>query len=191
MIVRLVLKVGALPPKRMCRLWSSQYLLDCMTHMCSTFSVCSKRFSVIMMSTTSCNLLLASFGAASSTVRFHPLGVLSNGIILPVSFLYATRTMRPETDPLSLLCHGFDSHQGSSHLCWSRFNGHKFTLYIFGHKQASTFIPHNGLASWRVRHSSSSVPVTSVPSCSWMQCRHHGSAHCRVDSKRDLSATRV
>ena len=33
-----------------------------------------KRFSVLMMSTISCNLLLASFGASSSTVRFHPFG---------------------------------------------------------------------------------------------------------------------
>ena len=54
--------------------------------MCSTCSVCSKRFSVTMMSMNSCYLLLASFGASSSTVRFHPLGVLSNGMTLPVCF---------------------------------------------------------------------------------------------------------
>ena len=35
------------------------------------------------MSMTSGNLLLASFGASSSTVRFHSLGVLSNGMSLP------------------------------------------------------------------------------------------------------------
>ena len=53
--------------------------------MFSIFFVCSKRFAVIMMSMISCNLLLASFGASSSTVRFHPLGVPSNGMTLPIS----------------------------------------------------------------------------------------------------------
>ena len=78
--------------------------------MCSIFSVCFKRVSVIMMSMTSCNLLLASFGASSSTVRFHPLGVLSHGMTLTVSVVYAKRTIRPKTDPWSWLSHGFDSH---------------------------------------------------------------------------------
>ena len=41
--------------------------------MCSIFSVCSKRFSVITMSMVG---VIWCFG---STVRFHPLGVLSNG----------------------------------------------------------------------------------------------------------------
>ena len=64
--------------------------------MCSIFSVCSKRFSVILVSMISCNLLLASLGASSSIVRFHPLGVLSNGITLPVSILYANARSSPK-----------------------------------------------------------------------------------------------
>ena len=139
--------------------------------MCSIFSVCSKRFSAIMMSMTSCSWMLASFGASSSTVRFYPLGVLSNGITLPVSTAACERAMRPETDRLSLLYHGCDSHQRSSHLCLSRFNDHGFAFCILGHKQTSTLIPYNRLASCRVRYSSFSVRVTSVPSCCWMPCR--------------------
>ena len=99
--------------------------------MCSIFSVGSQRFSVIMMSMTSCNLLLASSGASRSTVRFHPLGVLSNGMTLP-------GTHNQETDPLPLLCHGLDNHQKPPHLCVSRFNRHDFAFRIFGHKQTST-----------------------------------------------------
>ena len=64
--------------------------------MCLTFSVGSKRCSVIMISMTSCNLLLASFGASSSTVRFHPLSVLSNGIALPASILHAKARSGPK-----------------------------------------------------------------------------------------------
>ena len=62
-------------------------LIDRSNHLVySIFSVCSKRFFLsFMMSVTSCNLLLVFFGASSSTVRFQPLGVLSNGITLPVS----------------------------------------------------------------------------------------------------------
>ena len=153
--------------------------------MCSIFSV-----SVIMMSMTSCNLLLASFG-----VKFN-CEVPSVGRALKwyhsASFYFVCeRTIRPETDPLSLLCPGFDSHQRPAHLCLSRFNSHWFAFCIFGHKQTSTLITHNRLASCQARYSSFSVPVTSVPPCCQMPCRHHGSARCRVDSKRDLSAPPV
>ena len=81
-------------------------------------------------------------------------------------------TFRPETDPLSLLCHGLDSHERPPHLCLSRFNRHEFAFCISGHKQTSTLIPHNRLASRRVRYSGFRVPVTPVPSCCWMPCRH-------------------
>ena len=97
------------------------------------------------------------------------------------------RTIRPETGPLSLLCDGFESHQKPSHLWLSRFNRQEYAFCIFGHKQAWTLIPHNRLASRRVLYSSFRVPVTSVPSCCWMRCRHHCPARCRVDSKRDVS----
>ena len=86
---------------------------------------------------------------------------------LPVSVLF-----RPETEPFSLLCHGFDSHQRPSHRCLSRFNGHEFALRIFGHKQSSTLVSHNRLARRGVLYSGCCVPVTSVPSCCWMPCWH-------------------
>ena len=40
--------------------------------MCSIFSVCSERVSVIMMSMISCNLLLASLGAVQTNLRQKP-----------------------------------------------------------------------------------------------------------------------
>ena len=126
--------------------------------MCSTFSVCSRRCSVIMMSMTSCNLLLASFGASSSSVGRALKWYRSASVCF-----VCERTIRPETDPLSLLCPGVDNHQRSSHLCSSRFKGRWFAFRIFGHKQTSTLIPHNRLASCRARYSSFRVPVTSVP----------------------------
>ena len=167
-------------------MWQSLHVFDVL----SLF--CSKRFSVIMMSMTSGNLLFASFGVSSSTVRFHPLGVLSIGMTLPVSILYANARSGPkQTHSLSLLCHGFDSHRRPSYLCMSRFDRHEFAFSIFGHKQTSTFVPHNRLSNRRVLCSGFRVPVTSVPSCCWMPCQHHCPARCRVDSKRDLSASSV
>ena len=94
------------------------------------------------------------------------------------SFLFVCeRKIRPERDPLPLLCPGFDSHQRPSYLCLSRFNRLSFAFCIFEHKQTSTLAPFNRLARCRVRYSSFRVPVTYVLT-----------ARCRVDSKRDLSA---
>ena len=94
-------------------------------------------------------------------------------------------TIRPETHPLSLLCHGFDNHHKSSYLCLARFNGRWFAFCIFGHKQSSILVVDNRLSICRVPYSSISVPVTSVPFCCWVPCRHHCPARCRVDSIRD------
>ena len=150
--------------------------------MCSIISVCSKRFSTMMMSMTSCCIMLVSYGASSLDVMFHPLGVLSDGVTLPISALCAHD--QPETDTLCLLCHGFNSHQKCSHHCLSRFNSHGFALCIIEYMQTSTFIPYNRLANCRVRHSNF-VPLTLVSSCCWMPFRHHSPARCRVDSKRE------
>ena len=139
------LQAGALPVPQgsVLHVVQSQHLFDLheaeSLHAVRLFHACSM---------TSCDLLLASFGASSSTVRFHPLSVLSNGITLPVSILYANTRSRPETDPLSLLCHGFDSHQRSSNLCFLRFNGDWFAFCIFGQANVD---PHPRLASCRVR----------------------------------------
>ena len=80
--------------------------------MCSIFSACSKRCSVSMMSMISCNLLLALFGAASSTVRFHPLGVLSNGVTLPVSILSANVRSGPKQTNCSCFVLGLTAIRG-------------------------------------------------------------------------------
>ena len=154
--------------------------------MCSIFSVCSKRFSVIMMSTTSCNLLLASFGASSSTVRFHPLGVLSHGMTLPVSVLYANARSGPKQTHGPGCVMGLTAIRGL--LALSRFNRHEFAFCIFGHTQTSTLVPYNRLSRCLIRYSGFSVPVTPVPSCCWMPCRYHCLARCRVDAKRDWPA---
>ena len=82
--------------------------------MCSIFSVCSRRFSVSITSMTSCNLLSASFGASSSSVRFHFFGrAFTKGVTLPVFILLASAQSGPKADPLSLSCHGFNGHQRS------------------------------------------------------------------------------
>ena len=52
--------------------------------------------SVIMISIISCILVFASCSASSSTVRFHPLGVLSNGMTLRVFILYANARSDPK-----------------------------------------------------------------------------------------------
>ena len=113
------------------------------------------------MSMTSCNLLLASFGASSSSMRFHPLGKVK---WYDSASLYCVceRMIRPERDPLSLLCHGLDSHQRPSHLCLSRFDRHEFAFCIFGHKQTSTHITHDRLARCRALCSGFPAPMTSV-----------------------------
>ena len=100
----------------------------------------------------SCNLL-ASFGASSATVTFHPLGVLSNGMTLPVFISYANARAGPKQTRVSLLCHWVDRHRRPSHLCLSRVNRHEFAFCILGHKQTSTLVLHNRLASRRVLYS--------------------------------------
>ena len=56
------------------------------------------------------------------------------------------RAIRHETDPLSLLRHGFEGHQRSSHLCLSRLNRLWFALSVLGHQDTSTFVPRNRFA---------------------------------------------
>ena len=131
--------------------------------MCSIFFVCSKRFCVIMMSMTSCNLLLAPLGASSSTCEVPSVGRALKWYDSASLNFVCERTIKPETDPLSLLCHGLDSHQRPSHLCLSRFNRHEFAFCIFGHRQTSTLVPHNRLASRRVLYSGFHVPNDNCP----------------------------
>ena len=146
--------------------------------MCSIFSVCSTRCSVAMMSMISCNLLLASFGASSSTEKFHPLGVLSNGMTLPVSILNANARSGPEQTHCPCCVIGLTAIKG---LLTSACR----EMCIFG------LVPQNRLASRRVLYSCLRVPMISVSSRCWMPCRRHCPARCRVDSKRELSASFV
>ena len=96
------------------------------------------------------------------------------------------RTIRPEADPLSLLCHVLFASRGlRTVVCRESVVIDLPSVSL--DKRTSTLVPHNRLASCRERYSRFSAPVTYVPSCCWMPCRHHGSTRCRVDPKRDLS----
>ena len=152
--------------------------------MCSIFSVSFKRVSVIMMFLTSCNCLLASFGASCSTVKFHPLGVLSNGMTLPVSILHANARSGPKQTRCPCCVMGLTAIRALL-ICACRDS---LVISICGHKQTSTFSPYNRLAFCRVRHSSIRVPMTSATSCCRMPCRQHCPARCPVVSKRDAPA---
>ena len=106
--------------------------------MCSISSVCSKRFSAITMSMTYCSLMLASFGASSSTVRFHPLDALSvatrSETVSLCQCLFCMRTHdQARNRPIVPCCvMGLTSIRGFSHLCLSRFNCYGFAFCIFG-----------------------------------------------------------
>ena len=139
--------------------------------MCSIFSVCFTRFSVVMMSMISCNLLLAPFGASSSTVRFRPLGVLSNGITVPASIFYANAQFGPRQTHCPCCVTGLTAIRGLRNSACRDSMVIGLPFCIFGHKQTSTLIPHDRLVRCRVRYSSFSIPVRSVPSCCWMPCR--------------------
>ena len=143
------------------------------------------------MSMTSCDLLLASSGASSSTVAFHPFGVLSNGMILPVSTLYANARSGPNQSRCPCCVRGLTAVRGRLTLCLSRFSRQEFAFCISGHKQTSTLAPYNRLARCRVLYSGFRVPMTPVPLCCWMPCWHHRPGRCRVESTRDLSASLV
>ena len=96
--------------------------------MCSMFSVCSKRFFChhdvhdvleLYVGVVWCfNFDVPSVGRAFKW--YHSASVCC----------VCERTIRPETDPLSLLCHGFDGHQRSSYICLSKINGHWFAFCI-------------------------------------------------------------
>ena len=53
---------------------------------------------------TSCNSLPASFGASSSSVRFHSLGVLFKGVTLPVFIMHANSGPNQTHCPYCVMC---------------------------------------------------------------------------------------
>ena len=59
-------------------------------HSCVRVSPFSERCSVFMMSKTWCNFLLASFGASSSSVMIHPLGVVQMVSLWQCLFCFRT-----------------------------------------------------------------------------------------------------
>ena len=97
-----------LPNQKMCLLWSNQHLFDCTRQSPHVYEF--HRLSQTLFRHHDVHdfwqLPVRVIWCSSSTVRFHPIGVHSNGISAIVSFACA-RTIRPETDPLSLLCPGF------------------------------------------------------------------------------------
>ena len=56
-----------------------------------------------MMSMIAFNLLSASLSASSATVRFHPLGVLSNGLTLPDSIFEMQTHDQARNKPIVLV----------------------------------------------------------------------------------------
>ena len=96
--------------------------------------------------------------------------------------LFGVRTRKSDPEQTQCLCcQGLHSHRRSSHLCLSRLDGHRFALCILAHKQTSTLIPHNRLASCRIWYSSFRVPTSSVPSFCGMIGRRRRSARCCGD----------
>ena len=120
---RFSLQVSTVPLKKVCLLQSRHNLFDYKRRRTHAFDFCvsSKRCSACMMSMTSHNFLLASFGAYSSAVRFIASGVLSHGITLPVCILLANARSGSKQTRCPC-CIRADSHQRSSHLCLSRRN---------------------------------------------------------------------
>ena len=102
----------------------------------------------------------------------------------PSVYFACERAIRPGTDPLSLLCHGLDSHERSSHLSLSR---RRLALSILGNEQTPTFTPHQRLASCRIQNSSFRVQVKLGPSSRGMPRRHHCPARRRIEPELDLS----
>ena len=168
-------------PVNICLIASSNPLI------CSGFSVLSKRFSVIMMSMTSCNLLLASFWCFEFNCEVPPTGrTLKWNDSSSLDF--RVRRYRPICP-----CHviGLTDIRGLVTFACRDFGRHEFAFCIFGHKQKFTLVPHNRLASRRILFSGFRVPEASVPSCCWMQSWRHRPARCRHDSQRNLSASSV
>ena len=153
--------------------------------MCSIFSVCSEHFPVIMMSMTSCNLLLASSGAS------HPLGVLSNGMTLPVPTLYANARSSPKQTHCPCCVMGLTAIRGLRTSACRSSMVMSLPSVSLDTRERRPSSQTTDLPTVECGFSGFRVAVTTVPSCCWMPCQHHGSARCRVDSERDASAPSI
>ena len=110
LIVRLVLHVCALQPKRMCLLWSSEHLLGCTRQPVQTFLRHRDVHDFLQLAVGV--VWCFNFNCEVSSV----LPALKWNHSASVYFA-CKRTIKPETDPVPLPCHEFDSHQRRSHLC--------------------------------------------------------------------------
>ena len=143
-----------------------------------------------MISMISCNFLLASFGGSSSTVRFHPLGVLSHDMTLPVSIVYANARSGPKQTRCPCCVLGLTAIRGLlTSACRDSIVMSLPSVSSDTSKRRPSSHTTDLLASRRLLYSGFLVPVTSVSSRCWMPCRHHCPARCHVDSKRDLFAS--
>ena len=79
------------------------------------------------------------------------------------------RTIRPETDPLFLLCHGLDRH----HFCLSRSIVMSLLSVPLDTSKRRPSSHTTDLPARRVLYSSFRVPMTPVSSRCWMPCWHH------------------
>ena len=136
-----------------------------------------------MMSMTSCNLLLASFGISCevpsvgrAVKRNRPIGLAAR----------------------ACSSHGLDSHQKSLHLTLSRFSGSWVCLlYLWTQANVDPHPPQQTCQTscnrWRrlgVRYSSFTVPLTlEVCTLVLLDALPAGSARCRLDSKREFVCT--
>ena len=95
----------SVPHQKTCLLWSNQHLFDCARQSPHVYEF-HRLFQTLFRHHDVHDfwqLPVRVIWCSSSSVRFHPFGVHSNGISAIVAFACA-RTIRPETDPLSLLC---------------------------------------------------------------------------------------
>ena len=120
-------------------------------------SVCSKRFSVIMISITSFGFLLASFGAPSSTAKVQPMGVISHKSLRHCPLCMQTR--RQAHWPC---CSLVSQPSESSHFGLSRLDDQRFAMSILGRHSTSKFVPDQRPASRWVRDSSFRVPMNFI-----------------------------
>ena len=129
------------------------------------------------MPMTSCNLLLASFGASSSAVRFHPLGVLSNGMTQPVSIMYANARSGPKQTHRIFVCvMGLTAIRGL--LIFACRDSIVMRLHSLSW-DTSKRRPSSRATDLPALHSGFRVPVTFLSSRCWMPC-HSTVLHAAV-----------
>ena len=161
----------SVPHQKTCLLWSNQHLFDCTRQSPHVYEF-HRLFQTLFRHHDVHDfwqLPVRVIWCSSSSVRLHPFGVHSHGISAIVAFACA-RTIRPETDPLSLLL--------LVEIQWSLvcllYPGTHANVDPLSHTTDSPAVEHGTPASV-----AGCLIGTMV------------SARCRVDSRCDLSAPLV